>query len=223
MLALPQDAGGCEKRVVGMKPLMRRFGKLILKAGWGTIRLFLKHPAAVVTTVLTLIALGLGYRMWRVGFPAAISSLPFLLLCVILIIVTLLARGKTRQWTQTSVSRGKAAAQKRIVRGIAQEGIDVGEVVLEKGAETAKGAVTTLTEEVKADWERYVAKLAPGSTSPQASRCPHCGRFLRSGARFCDGCGKPLPLTCPRCGQTLRPAARFCDHCGTPLGSENAL
>ncbi len=204
-----------------MKSVGRGFGKLTLKVSRGAIRFFLRHPIAVITAVLSLIILSLGYRMWRVGFPAAISSLPSLLLCLALIIVVLLARGKIREWTQTSASRGRAAVQKRIVKGVVQEGVSMGEAMLEKGAETAKEALATLSEEVKADWEHHVAKPAPGRTLPQARRCPFCGRFLRSGAKFCDGCGKPLPLTCPRCGRTLRPQAKFCDYCGTSLGGEN--
>lgn len=58
-----------------------------------------------------------------------------------------------------------------------------------------------------------------------SSACPHCGRPLRTGARFCPACGKPIGVSpsvppsvvdahCRQCGQTLRQGARFCTKCG---------
>lgn len=58
------------------------------------------------------------------------------------------------------------------------------------------------------------------------SVCPHCGRPVRTGARFCAACGKPISLPpsapsqvatahCRQCGQALRPGAKFCAKCGT--------
>lgn len=49
--------------------------------------------------------------------------------------------------------------------------------------------------------------------------CPACGRDIREGARFCDGCGRSLEARCPSCGQVARSGARFCDRCGTTIGS----
>jgi VWFA-related protein len=56
--------------------------------------------------------------------------------------------------------------------------------------------------------------------------CPHCGRSLRPGARFCAGCGQPTGAfspsrlaapACPHCNSTTRPGARFCARCGHRL------
>jgi len=205
-----------------MKSIVGRCGKLIVRFGQRALPFLARHAVAIVVAILALITLGLGYRIWRVGLPAAASSLVTLFLCLVLIVVVLFARGKIRQWMQMSASRGKAAVRKRVVEEVVQEGIGRGEALLEKGAETAKGALTTLTEKVKADWQSHVTKPAPGRSLPRAPRCPSCGRFLRPGAKFCDGCGKPMLLTCPHCGRTLRPQAKFCDGCGTPLGGEDA-
>lgn len=190
-------------------------GKLFLRGGWRALRLFLRRPATVIIAILFLVALVLGYRAWRAGFSAAIPALIPLALCLILIITIFLARRKIERWALTSASRGRTAAQKRIARGMVQEGIDRGEAVLERGAEAAKGAFSTLTEEVKTDWERLAAKPHPPQSQP--SRCPFCGHLLRSAAKFCDHCGRRLRLTCVQCSHLLRLGANFCDHCGASV------
>lgn len=206
-----------------MKSIVGRCGKLIVRSGRRALPFLTRHAIAITVAILVLITLGLVYRIWRVGLPAAVSSLAPLFLCLVFIVVVLFARGKIRQWMQMSASRGKAAVRKRVVEEVMQEGIGRGDALLEKGVETAKGALTTLTEEVKADWEHHVTKPAPAQPLPRASRCPSCGRFLRPGAKFCDGCGEPVLLTCPHCGRTLRPQAKFCDGCGTALGGKDTL
>ncbi|MDY6876735.1 MAG: zinc ribbon domain-containing protein [Chloroflexota bacterium] len=206
-----------------MKSIAGRCGKLIVRSGRRVLPFLTRHAIAITVVILVLVALGLVYRIWRLGIPAAVSSLAPLFLCLVLIVAVLFARGKIRQWMQTGVSRGQAAVRKHVVEEVVQEGIGRGEALLEKGVETAKGALTTLTGEVKADWEHHVTKSAPGRPLPRASRCPSCGRFLRPGAKFCDGCGDPVLLTCPHCGRTLRPQAKFCDGCGTALDSKDTL
>lgn len=73
--------------------------------------------------------------------------------------------------------------------------------------------------------------------------CPHCGKPLRPGARFCGSCGKevtPSDLAsakapavkpadaqqaapaCPHCGQPLRSGARFCNACGKSIAAPTA-
>ncbi len=192
-----------------------KVGKLLLKGGWRAFLFFLRHPATVMIAILFLVALVLGYRAWQVGFPAAIPTLICLAFCLTFIIAIFLARRKIQRWLHASASRGRTAAQKQITRGIVEEGIDRGEVVLERGAEAAKGALSTLAEEVKTDWESFAAKPCPAQ--PQTSRCPFCHDLLRSGAKFCDRCGRPLWLACPRCGHLLRSGAKFCDHCGVSV------
>ncbi len=71
-------------------------------------------------------------------------------------------------------------------------------------------------------------QVDPPPQAPTAI-CAHCGRSIRTGARFCAGCGSaassalassspvnvPSPTAvCSRCGQLLRPHARFCSQCG---------
>lgn len=63
--------------------------------------------------------------------------------------------------------------------------------------------------------------------------CPHCGKPLRPGSRFCGNCGNSIPGTpspravspkpgpagyvCPHCNEPVRPEARFCNKCGRSL------
>lgn len=58
---------------------------------------------------------------------------------------------------------------------------------------------------------------------PAAFVCPHCGRPVRPGARFCASCGQSAivapgsqttPSTCPQCGYPMRSGAKFCSRCG---------
>ena len=70
-----------------------------------------------------------------------------------------------------------------------------------------------------------------------STACPSCGKDLREGAKFCDGCGvnlafiapaQPEPPAyvappappqnlCPACGAEARPGVRFCPKCGALL------
>lgn len=63
--------------------------------------------------------------------------------------------------------------------------------------------------------------------------CPHCGKPLRPGSRFCGNCGNSIPArpspqaaspkpqpagnVCPHCNEPMRPGARFCNKCGRSL------
>ena len=67
-----------------------------------------------------------------------------------------------------------------------------------------------------------------------STACPSCGKDLREGAKFCDGCGvnlafiapvqpeppayvappAPSQNLCPACGAQARPGVRFCPKCG---------
>ena len=55
--------------------------------------------------------------------------------------------------------------------------------------------------------------------------CPHCGKEVRDGAKFCQHCGSRLTEAevvkrerwCPSCGALLPDGAKFCNKCGLPL------
>ena len=65
------------------------------------------------------------------------------------------------------------------------------------------------------------------------STCPHCGKPVRPGSKFCGHCGNtisaaPAPTpesaagaTCPHCQQPVRPGAKFCSHCGRSIEVES--
>jgi len=70
----------------------------------------------------------------------------------------------------------------------------------------------------------------PAYSPPATTTCPHCGRPVRVGAKFCGSCGNtisvsppPVPtpsaqaLRCPRCGAAVRAGAKFCGVCRNPL------
>jgi hypothetical protein len=194
-------------------------GKFILKAGWVTTRFFVQHLVSIITIAMALIALGLGYRIWRIGIhsPKAILFLPPLVLCLILIILTLSIRRKIRGWVQMSIFQTKAAVQRYVVEGAVQEGIGLGGSVLKGRTETVAREMSTLNDKIKVTWERYVKK--PGQTLLQMPCCPSCGRTVWSGVTFCNGCGKPLDLTCRHCGHTSGSQIKFCGNCGISVGS----
>jgi hypothetical protein len=199
-------------------------GLVLLRNGWRVASFLLRNLTAIMMGILALVALVLGYWAWQMGFPANIP-IPILIplaLCLILIVAILLGRRRIQRWALARASRGQAAVQKRIAKRMVQEGREKGEEILEKGEEvlgkgvdTARGALSTLASEVKADWKRHVAQPRPAR--PQPTRCPDCGHPLRPGAKFCDHCGKPRQLTCPKCGQVLRSQAKFCERCGAPM------
>ena len=201
------------------KSLGSGVGQAILRAGWKALRLFLRHPVTTTIVVLSLMALASAYRIWRSGFPAALRSVPSLAIYLILIVVILVCRKKIRELATGGLSTGRASLPRQVAKEVVAEGLSQGEAVLKREAEGAREALSTLAQEVKADWQQLVQdKPTFGAVTPQwGRRCPSCGRILRMRARFCDGCGAPLPTHCPHCGRTLRPKAKFCDGCGTPL------
>lgn len=86
------------------------------------------------------------------------------------------------------------------------------------------------------------------------SNCPHCGKPLRPGSRFCGNCGNTVEspvaerppglaaagtgeaggevradetsqagwLPCPHCGKPVRPGAKFCHNCGRAISVEES-
>ena len=75
------------------------------------------------------------------------------------------------------------------------------------------------------DLELLVTWAEPVKAKPKPritkSYCMHCGRSIRSGARFCPYCSNPpprggkTPKTCRNCSTLLPPIAKFCEKCGS--------
>ncbi|HOO22861.1 MAG TPA: SPFH domain-containing protein [Clostridia bacterium] len=61
------------------------------------------------------------------------------------------------------------------------------------------------------------AKFCPECGKPLAETCPECGAEVAEGARFCPECGQKLTKTCPKCGAAAAPKAKFCPECGEKL------
>ena len=59
--------------------------------------------------------------------------------------------------------------------------------------------------------------------------CPHCGKEVASGVKFCRFCGTAIPevqatpqtrgIFCPQCGAPLPEGAKFCNKCGATLSA----
>lgn len=179
--------------------MKRLFGRI----GRGILRFSFRHWAGSLILLLLLLAALIGYQMWRLGPVLALSMLPQLIICLILIGAVIAVRHAIN-----------ALTTKRVV----QSSVAQGRTALKATAEEAKETLASLGADVKRDLDRLVG----GSASPVESaeppvRCPRCGRVSRPGARYCEGCGAALFVTCPRCGRTQRADAKFCSACGAPL------
>lgn len=51
-------------------------------------------------------------------------------------------------------------------------------------------------------------------------QCPHCGKQVSEGTKFCIHCGWQLLITCPNCGQNSPATMKYCYKCGAPLKSD---
>ncbi|MBC7264054.1 MAG: zinc ribbon domain-containing protein [Chloroflexi bacterium] len=151
--------------------------------------------------------------MWRLGPVLALSLLPQLVICLVLLVGVIAVRQVVK-----GVTKG-GALQTQVAKGVAQDTLSRGQAVVEREVEQAKSSLSALAQDVKADLGRVIGEQTATSTPvpPVAPRCPSCGRFVRAGAKFCDGCGAALLATCPHCGRALRPGAKFCDGCGKPI------
>jgi hypothetical protein len=182
------------------------------------LRFLLHHWAGMLLVIFSLLALLTAYQMWRAGPVGALSFLPQLVICLILIVAVVVAR-RVVNLGKGGLAKGAASLQTHVAKEAVQESLSQGQTVLKGKVEEAKGALSALGEEVKGDLQQLAGgQLARSPTMPQsAPRCPSCNRFVRAGAKFCDGCGAPLPATCPQCGRALRPQAKFCDGCGARI------
>ena len=48
-------------------------------------------------------------------------------------------------------------------------------------------------------------------------KCPACGKWLSSKAKYCVHCGEKLYVKCPACGKECRHEDQFCSACGHRL------
>jgi len=178
---------------------MKRFFSRI---GRGILRFFLRHWAGAAIVLLLLLAAFTGYQMWRLGPVMALSLLPQLILCLVLVVAVIAVRRVIKALT---------------TKNVVESGVAQGRAALKTTAQEAKEALASLGAEVK---RAYL--LPPGGGMAAASqatvRCASCGRVARPGAKFCEGCGAALFAPCPKCGRAMPREARFCTSCGARLG-----
>jgi len=183
----------------------RSFGSRVRR---GMLRLLWRFWAGALILVLLLLVALTGYQMWRGGLYLSLSLLPQLVTNLILIAAVLAVRHVIHLWQTGAITQAML------------ESLGQGQAVLKDKMEVAKGALSSLTDEVKENLEMLVgtdsSHDAPFTTG--ALHCISCGRPVNTGARFCDACGAALFRACAKCGQSLRLQAKFCDGCGTPVG-----
>ncbi|MGQ9493840.1 MAG: zinc ribbon domain-containing protein [Anaerolineae bacterium] len=183
---------------------MKRF---FSKIGGVFLRFFLRHWTGMLIVILSLLALLTAHQMWRGGLFLALSLLPQLVTNLILIVAVFAIRHLIHLW--------KSGAAREILL----ESLSQGQTMLKGTAEGVKGALSSLTEDLKGELGEIIggqqSKASP-IPSPMP-RCPSYNRFVPVGAKFCDHCGAALPATCSRCGRAVRPRAKFCDSCGAPI------
>jgi hypothetical protein len=174
------------------------------------VRFLLRHWAGPLIMLLLMLVALTAYQMWRGGLFMALSLLPQLVTTLLLIGAVLAIRRVIELW--------KAG----FFRQALQDSLSQGQVVLRTKVDAAKGALSSLGQEMKENLEDLVGAEAPqkGAPPPSAARCPSCNRFVKPGARFCEACGKPMLATCPQCGHPIRSQAKFCESCGTSLSAE---
>jgi len=186
------------------------------------LRFLWKHWAALFITICVLLSSWTGYQMWQAKMPKALVSLPRLALYLGLIILVILVRYALAPFAKRMFEKGKASLKEQVTQEVVEQGKTRASSTLQKGVESAKGAFASVSEDVRQEWEELTGKRkTPAVLMPQgAARCPVCGRVVRPGASFCDGCGGALVVTCPKCGRTLRSGSKFCDGCGAVIGPE---
>ena len=196
-----------------MKSFFSRVGKAVVTFLW-------RRWAETALVVLGLLVLGVGYQMWKARLPAAMVSLPRLLIYLSLMALVVFVKYASKGWAQSLIEKGKSSLRQQISHEVSTQSKSYAQTTLQKGTEGAKQALTSVKDEVEEDLDRLFGNKARSPQIPArlqvAQRCPACGRIVRARARFCDGCGQALSFTCSKCGRKLRPAAKFCDGCGTP-------
>ena len=195
-----------------MKSFAARAGKAILRFLW-------RHWAGTLITILCLLVGLTGYQMWLARLPAAMTHLPRLALYIALIVLILVVKHLGKRWLGQAIDKGKASLRHQIVQDVTSQGVGRAEATLQQGVSKAKGVWSSASAQVRKDWEHVVGgRRAPVYSAPRPEhRCDACGRILRGGATFCDGCGAAVARTCPKCGRDLRPGSRFCDGCGATV------
>jgi len=175
----------------------------------GVLRFLLRSWAGLLLIILLSLAILTAYQMWRGGLVVTLSLLSQFVTNLILIAAVLVVRHLVKLW------------QSGAIRDMLLEGLMQGQTTIKSTMEDARGALASLSKDVKEDLQEMMGgKAASTIPVPAPSRCPSCNRPIRVGANFCDGCGAALTRTCPECGRVLSAQARFCDACGAPLGQE---
>ena len=170
-----------------MKSFATKTGRAILRFLW-------RHWAGALITILCLLVALTGYQMWLARLPEAMTYVPPLALYVILIVLILVVKHLGKRWLGQAIDNGKASLRRGIAQDVTSQGFGRAEATLQQGVNKAKGALASASAQVRKDWNQMVGgRRAPVSITPEPGRrCGTCGRVLRRGARFRDGCGTTI-------------------------------
>ena len=186
------------------------------EAGVRTLSFLFRHWAAILISALLILAVLTGYRMWRVGFPDAMSRADALIIYVALIPVVVVVRYGIGPYAITVISKRRASLQKKVAQDVLEQGRSQAKGMLNRGVQSAGGAYARFRKRARREWNSVTRRKPASNTmvAPSGRECPSCGRVVRSGAKFCDRCGTALAFSCPNCGRNLLPGSKFCDRCG---------
>jgi hypothetical protein len=178
-----------------------------------------RHWAAILIGVFGLLTLLSAVQKWRAGPLGALTFLPQLLLSLVLLAAVIAAKYMMGRVTTGSLAQKAAELQTETAKDKVRSVVDSGQAVVQRELGEAKETLASLAGDVKEDLGRLRGEgpRAGPLVTPTARRCASCNRFVRAGAKFCDGCGAALLADCPKCGRPLRAGAKFCDNCVAPI------
>lgn len=199
------------------------------KVGKGLLRFLLRHWAPLLIVVFGLLGALTVVQVRRAGVVSTLAIVPKVLVYVGLIVLVILVRYVLARWVAGLFARGKDALRKQVTQQVIDQGKGRAGALWGRGVARAKGLLGDTNGTTSSEWSRAVtgwrstptplASAAPADSSPAQTACPRCGRGVRPGVTFCDGCGVALKALCPKCGRELRAGAEFCDGCGKRVRS----
>jgi hypothetical protein len=171
-----------------------------------------------IFVLVALVALT-GLQMWKEKLPGALTRLPRLGLYLALIAIVLFIRWAIKRLLPAALSKGKRMLREQVADEVVTQGRQRAGDVVSRGVQGAKGVLSNVGQGVEREWHSLVDNRSPSSAPRRtfSRRCRVCGRTLRPGAKFCDGCGTVAGSVCPQCGRAIASGARFCRECGAPL------